>query len=128
MKPGGHAGLTGGGAGSQGLEAQSGESSGALGDLKQQRNRSDLCFPGTVLAAVGRLDGWGPEEEPEPSWPVGSPQAGQKQPEPQGAGAGRAGNTGRGSAGEAGARAARMSWRWEAGDGRRKRKKHCLEI
>lgn len=42
------------------------------------------------------------KRSPEPSWPVGSPQAGQKQPEPQGAGAGRAVNTGRDSAREAG--------------------------
>lgn len=34
----------------------------------------------------------------EPSWPVGSHQAGQKQPEPLGAGAGAAVHTGRDSA------------------------------
>lgn len=55
------------------------------------------------------------ERSPEPSWPVGSHQAGQKQPEPLGAGAGAAMRTGRDSASRGQEdQGARMSWCWEA--------------
>ena len=110
------AGLTGGGAGSQGLEGQSRKSREALRDLKQRSNRSGLCFTETVLAAVGRLDGWEPGEEPGAQL-VCCQSPGRAEA------ARTSGRRGRGShahwarlckQGQEDQGVPRMSWRWEA--------------